>query len=144
MIAARYFDINQAAEYTCYAPQSIYDYAARRMIPFLKAGGRNLFRVSELDLWLNSGADYAAATKIIISRKYREEDANMNMSAEEIAQYLHLEASTIYRLKFEERIPYVKMRKKLLFRTAEIDKWLDYGGTYEMALMIMSERKVIV
>jgi excisionase family DNA binding protein len=114
------------------------------MIPYLKAGGRDLFRISELNLWINAGGSYDASAKIILSRQSRADDENINMSADEVAQYLYLDRGTIYTLKCFDKIPYIKMGQKLLFRSIEIDRWLDYGGTYEIALMIMGNRAVAV
>ncbi len=61
--------IDEAAEYTRLAKQTLYDYVHKKRIPCHKAGKKLLFRVTELDKWLIYGGDAAAALRVIGERK---------------------------------------------------------------------------
>lgn len=57
-------DVTEASEYTRLAKQTLYDYVHKGKIPHLKIGKRPVFRVAELDKWINYGGDYEAAKKV--------------------------------------------------------------------------------
>ncbi|NIS15702.1 MAG: helix-turn-helix domain-containing protein [Aliifodinibius sp.] len=44
---------------------------------------------------------------------------------QEIAEYLGVKESTIYKWTHEEYIPHIKLGKFLRFKTRDIDKWID-------------------
>ena len=67
--------IDEAADFTRLAKQTLYDYVHRRKVPFLKAGKRVLFRKSELDTWLNAGGNTEAAERIIKERESKKRTA---------------------------------------------------------------------
>ena len=67
--------IDEAAEFTRLAKQTLYDYTHRRKVPFLKAGKRLLFRKTELDAWLNAGGNTEAMEKVIKERGNKKRTA---------------------------------------------------------------------
>jgi excisionase family DNA binding protein len=67
--------IDEAAEFTRLAKQTLYDYIHRRKVPYLKAGKRVLFRKSELDVWLNTGGNTEAAERIVKERGLKKRTA---------------------------------------------------------------------
>ena len=67
--------IDETAEFTRLAKQTLYDYVHRRKVPFLKAGKRVLFRKSELDAWLNTGGNTEAAERIVKERDVKKRTA---------------------------------------------------------------------
>lgn len=61
-------DVIEASEYTRLAKQTLYDYVHKGKIPHLKIGKKLVFRITELDKWINYGGDYEAASKVKIER----------------------------------------------------------------------------
>jgi excisionase family DNA binding protein len=57
-------DVSEASEYTRLARQTLYDYVHKGKIPHLKIGRKLVFRVTELDKWINYGGDYDAAKRV--------------------------------------------------------------------------------
>lgn len=53
----------------------------------------------------------------------QQDDALMNIA--ELAQYMKVDESWIYTRTGQQRIPFIKKGKYLLFRRSEIDKWLQ-------------------
>lgn len=51
--AKEYLNVTEAAEFTRLAKQTIYQKVSMRTIPFIKKGGRVIFRKSELQDWMN-------------------------------------------------------------------------------------------
>lgn len=47
------------------------------------------------------------------------------LNIEELAEYLHMSKSTIYKGTMTHRIPHIKAGKKLLFSQDAIDQWLQ-------------------
>ena len=47
------------------------------------------------------------------------------LNIEELAEYIHMSKSTIYKGTMTNRIPHIKAGKKLLFRQDTIDQWLQ-------------------
>ena len=47
------------------------------------------------------------------------------MSIEEAADYLGVKKSTLYRWKFERKIPFLKVGHLLKFRKDQLDRWLS-------------------
>lgn len=47
------------------------------------------------------------------------------LNIEELAEYLHMSKSTIYKGTMTHRIPHIKAGKKLLFCQDAIDQWLQ-------------------
>lgn len=54
--AKEYLNVTEAAEYTRLAKQTVYQKVSMRTIPFIKKGGRVIFRRSELQNWMNEGS----------------------------------------------------------------------------------------
>lgn len=50
------------------------------------------------------------------------------LTIEELADYLKISKSTLYKLAQEGRIPAQKVGKHWRFRRAAIDRWLDEAG----------------
>jgi excisionase family DNA binding protein len=50
------------------------------------------------------------------------------LTIEELAMYLKIPKSTIYKLVREGRIPSNKIGRHWRFRRATIDRWLEYKG----------------
>lgn len=48
-------DMNEICSYIKYQKTSIYGLIQKKKIPYIKAGGRILFRKSEIDNWLDKG-----------------------------------------------------------------------------------------
>lgn len=51
-----YFNVTEAAEYTRLAKQTLYQMTSNRTIPFIKKGGRLIFKQCELQEWMNQGS----------------------------------------------------------------------------------------
>lgn len=51
-----YFNVAEAAEFTRLAKQTIYQKVSMRTIPFIKNGGRVIFKRSDLQDWMNEGS----------------------------------------------------------------------------------------
>lgn len=67
------------------------------------------------------------------------------LNADDLAAYLHVPKSFVYRLTHERRIGYVKIGKELRFRRADIADWLEkssvpVGGTPRRAGRPRKER----
>ncbi len=60
---------------------------------------------------------------------------------EEAAEYTRLAKQTIYDYVHKDKIPHLKIGKKLVFRVTELDKWIDCGGDHEAAKKVKNERK---
>jgi excisionase family DNA binding protein len=50
------------------------------------------------------------------------------MTVREVAEVLRLSEQTIQRYVLKKEIPYVKIRKVIRFRPADIEKWVENGG----------------
>ena len=50
---------------------------------------------------------------------------NENLSLDQLADYLRMSKSTVYKKTSLRKIPFIKIGKKLLFRKDAIDKWLE-------------------
>ncbi len=55
------------------------------------------------------------------------------MDVQELAQYMKVDESWIYARTGQQRIPYIKKGKYLLFRRSEIDKWLQQDAVKPLA-----------
>jgi excisionase family DNA binding protein len=44
---------------------------------------------------------------------------------EELSQYLDIPVSSLYFMRYQRRIPYVKIGRTLKFDKTEIDKWIE-------------------
>ena len=53
--------LQDAAIFLGLAPQTIYGYTAKRMIPFIKKGKKLYFKRSDLEEWLNEGKNKTVA-----------------------------------------------------------------------------------
>ena len=53
------------------------------------------------------------------------------MTLNEVADYLRIPRSTVYKLVREGRIPGQKVGRQWRFRRDTIDRWLDEGGRTE-------------
>jgi excisionase family DNA binding protein len=53
-----------------------------------------------------------------------DENPPLVMTVREVAMYLHVHPSTIYRLAKSAEIPVIRVGSELRFRTADIDKWM--------------------
>ena len=49
------FSITEAAEFLSLAPQTLYGFTSKRLIPFMKRGKRLYFKESELLMWIEQG-----------------------------------------------------------------------------------------
>ena len=54
--------------------------------------------------------------------------ANEIMTVEQLAKYLNVGVTTIYKLTNEGKIPGTKVGNQWRFRKEKIDEWLDQGG----------------
>ncbi|MCD6231458.1 helix-turn-helix domain-containing protein [Candidatus Aerophobetes bacterium] len=54
--------------------------------------------------------------------------ANEIMTVEQLAKYLNVGVTTIYKLANEGKIPGTKVGNQWRFRKEKIDEWLDKGG----------------
>lgn len=50
-----YLNVSEAADYTRLAKQTIYQKVSMRTIPFIKKGGRVVFKRKELQEWMDEG-----------------------------------------------------------------------------------------
>ncbi len=50
---------------------------------------------------------------------------NFYLNVDELAEYIKLSKSTIYKGTMSHRIPHIKAGKKLLFNQVAIDQWLQ-------------------
>jgi len=66
--------------------------------------------------------------------------ANEIMTVEQLAKYLNVGVTTIYKLANEGKIPGTKVGNQWRFRKEKIDEWLDKGGKYEMKKNRWKER----
>lgn len=60
-----YWDVKEVADYTKKAVATIYNYVYRGWIPCFRAGNKLLFKQQEIDLWIATGGNKAAAQKIL-------------------------------------------------------------------------------
>ncbi len=51
-----------------------------------------------------------------------------------LVKYIGLGSSTIYRLKSENKIPYRKIGKRLLYVKSEIDDWIKEQGPFSLEI----------
>jgi excisionase family DNA binding protein len=51
------------------------------------------------------------------------------LTIDELADYLRISRSTLYKLAQEGRIPCQKVGRHWRFRKQAIDRWLEHGGT---------------
>jgi excisionase family DNA binding protein len=58
----------------------------------------------------------------------REEITPIAWDIELCSQYTSIKVATLRKFIQQKRIPYIKCGKKVLFRPAVIDRWLDGGG----------------
>lgn len=49
------------------------------------------------------------------------------LKAREAAKYLRISLQSVYKLTMDEAIPFTKKRQTLLFKTEDLDKWLQSG-----------------
>jgi len=54
--------------------------------------------------------------------------ANEIMTVEQLAKYLNVGVTTIYKLANEGKIPGTKVGNQWRFRKETIDEWMDKGG----------------
>ena len=60
----------------------------------------------------------------------KKQEAKMDeklMTVQEVADYLHLNKYTIYRMVKKRTIPAYKVAKQWRFKKSEIDKWIEKG-----------------
>lgn len=50
---------------------------------------------------------------------------NRLLNVDEIAEILGVKKSTVYQWTHQRYIPHVKFKKNVMFRQAEIEKWLE-------------------
>ena len=78
----RFMNVDETSAYTRLAKQTLYDYAHKRKIPYLKAGKRLLFSASELEKWLHYGGNRKASERVIKERSnYRQSSATRGFNA---------------------------------------------------------------
>lgn len=53
-----------------------------------------------------------------------ESDKKMTMTVDEIAEELQVSTTTIYTMVRQNEIPHIKVRGRILFHRATIEKWL--------------------
>lgn len=66
------------------------------------------------------------------------------MNVDEAAAYVTLARQTMYDYVHRKQIPYLKIGKKLVFRSYELSQWLSYGGTRKAAEKVIKERSDVV
>jgi len=47
------------------------------------------------------------------------------LNLDKLSEYLNLSKSSIYKLTMDNKIPFIKTGKKLLFKKEAIDQWLE-------------------
>ncbi|WP_312875617.1 helix-turn-helix domain-containing protein [Paenibacillus planticolens] len=57
-----------------------------------------------------------------------EEDKKKIYSVNEIAEYLGVSMDCIYAMVREQQIPYVRIRRRILFHRELIEEWVKKGG----------------
>jgi predicted DNA-binding transcriptional regulator AlpA len=57
---------------------------------------------------------------------------NTYLTHKMLVQYVRLGSSTIYRLKSENKIPYRKIGKRLIYVKSEIDDWIMEHSTINL------------
>lgn len=57
-----------------------------------------------------------------------DSDKKMTMSVEELAEELQISKTTIYTMVSHNEIPHIKVRGRILFHRANIEKWLVEGS----------------
>lgn len=60
----------------------------------------------------------------IDKNKIVDSDKKMTMSVEELAEELQISKTTIYTMVSQNEIPHIKVRGRILFHRATIEKWL--------------------
>ncbi|MDR2870850.1 MAG: helix-turn-helix domain-containing protein [Deferribacteraceae bacterium] len=65
-----YLTSAEAAEYTRFRQQTIYDMVKLNRIPHIKARKKLLFNPAELEIWLNNGATDEVAKSIMNARRH--------------------------------------------------------------------------
>lgn len=55
-------------------------------------------------------------------------DKKMTMTVDEIAEELQVSTTTIYTMVRQNEIPHIKVRGRILFHKATIEKWLIAGN----------------
>jgi excisionase family DNA binding protein len=56
------------------------------------------------------------------------------MTLEEVAAYLKVHSSTVYRLVKRKQLPAIRIGSKFRFRTADIDEWTKSSPSREIAV----------
>jgi excisionase family DNA binding protein len=62
------------------------------------------------------------------------EDLPIVMTADEVAEYLRIPRSSVYKLSQEGRIPCQKAGRRWRFRREAIDRWLEGNPAFEGGL----------
>ena len=58
-----------------------------------------------------------------------DEESGDVLTIDELAEYLKISRSTLYKLAQEGRVPCRKVGRHWRFRKQAIDRWLEQGGT---------------
>jgi excisionase family DNA binding protein len=61
------------------------------------------------------------------------------LDMENLAEYIHLSKSTIYKMVCNNAIPHIKLGRRTLFVKDQIDKWVLNGGQMNMGLPVLAK-----
>lgn len=65
-----------------------------------------------------------------VGKKHSQQlDSHLAVNADELGKLIGLSTDTIYTLKSQGRIPYIKIGRRVLFPVKAIRKWLDENTT---------------
>jgi excisionase family DNA binding protein len=59
------------------------------------------------------------------------------LDMENLAEYIHLSKSTIYKMVCNKTIPYIKLATRTLFVKDQIDKWALNNGRMSIELPVL-------
>jgi excisionase family DNA binding protein len=65
------------------------------------------------------------------------------LSSDELAEYLGISVSTVYRLVESRQIPFYKLGRGLRFKQEDISKFIDDNRTDTMAMQLYERKKKI-
>jgi len=68
-----------------------------------------------------------AMNKYINELRFDEPINNNVLGIKEVAEYLKISKSTVYKFTMEHQIPHYKVGRKAYFRKEEIDQWINKG-----------------
>jgi len=66
------------------------------------------------------------------------EDMKKFLTSQQVAEYLGISLSKLYKLTMKKKIPHVKLFGRLRFNIAEVNEWLD-----EISVRVLTEDEIL-